>query len=310
MKKYLVLLLFVILLTGCSSKKETGTIKKDIPTSTTNIQDKANGKLEFTVETYPKVDGSTATIPLSQAIASKVLGLSKEESTKFIKHNTTAYAYTNLIQGFADIIFVTKPSDEELEAAKNAGVELEVVPIVKEGFIFIVNSKNPISNLTIKQIQDIYQGKIKNWKEVGGQNKEIHAFQREKNSGSQTLMEQLVMENLTIIDSPKDVIQEMGSLIKSVAGYDNSDNALGYSVLYYAKTMFSSDSIKLIDINGITPNNKNIASHKYPLETAYYAVIKKSDDSNSSSRKLINWILSEEGQKLAEEIGYVPLEER
>jgi phosphate transport system substrate-binding protein len=74
-------------------------------------------KPSFTLETYPRVDGSTATIPLSEAVAREMLGLTKEESTNFIKQNTTHYAYENLINNKADIIFVTEPSSQELEMA-------------------------------------------------------------------------------------------------------------------------------------------------------------------------------------------------
>lgn len=287
-----------------TSQPPTSETRATIPPETTKPQTSAS----FTKETYPKVDGSTATIPLSEAMASKLLELSKEEATKFIKHNQTHGAYVNLIEGKADIIFVTEPSKEELDLAKASNIELEVIPVVKEGFVFLVNTKNPVNSLTVKQVQDIYQGKIKNWKEVGGENKEITAYQRDPNSGSQTLMEQLVMKGLSMSDIPKKIVSGMEGLIDTVAKYDNSDRALGYSVFYYAKTMYSRDTIKLLKIDNAAPDNKNISSGKYPFTTAYYAVLKKTTPEDSSARRLLKWILSKEGQKLAEEAGYVPLE--
>jgi phosphate transport system substrate-binding protein len=160
-------------------------------------------KPSFTMDTYPRVDGSTATIPLSEAVACELLGLSKEESTNFIKHNTTHYAYENLIKNKADIVFVTEPSAEELNMAQAANVELEVIPIVKEAFVFLVNVDNPVNSLSSNQIRDIYEGKILNWKEVGGKDEEIIPYQREANSGSQTLMEQIVMKGRKIMEPPK-----------------------------------------------------------------------------------------------------------
>ena len=304
MRKSLILLLICsILLTSCT----TSNAPAPPPSQTvSNVQEVEKPK--FTKDTYPKVDGSTATIPLSEAIASSILQISNIEANTLIKHNTTHNAYVNLINNSADIIFVTEPSKEELNLAKEAKVELEIIPIVKEGFVFLVNTKNPVNSLTIKQIQDIYQGKINNWSKVGGEEKDIIAYQREPNSGSQTLMEQLVMKGLTLADHPKTLVYGMEGLIESIAKYDNSEKALGYSVFYYAKTMYNKDTIKLLAIDDIAANNKNIASGKYPFTTAYYAVLKKNTASDAPSRKLLKWILGNDGQKLAEECGYVPLE--
>jgi phosphate transport system substrate-binding protein len=311
MKRYLLipLLMITLLLSACNTEKNSSA-NPQTP-SPPNIEAKVNvEKPKFTLETFPKVDGSTATIPLSQAIASSILGMTKEESVKFIKHNTTHNAYTNLFDKKADIIFVTEPSKEELNMAKDAKIELEVIPVVKEGFVFLVNTKNPINSLTTKQIQDIYQGYIKSFKEVGGEAKDIIAYQREANSGSQTLMEQTVMKGIKLADSPKTIINGMEGLIESIAKYDNSDKALGYSVFYYAKTMYNRDTIKLIAIDGIVPDNNTISSGKYPFTTSYYAVIRKSEPKDSNARKLLAWLIGADGQKLAEDAGYVPLEVR
>lgn len=262
----------------------------------------------FTKDTYPKVDGSTATIPLSESVAAELLSLSAVEAKSFIKHNTTHNAYVNLIEGKADIIFVTEPSVDELKLAKENGVELEVVPVVKEAFVFLVNRQNPVDALTVKQIQDIYQGLATNWKDVGGPDKEIIAYQRPENSGSQTIMENRVMEGLEMAEAPTELKPgEMGELIEAIASYDNSDKAIGYSVYYYANSMYSKDTIKFVKVNGIEPNNQTISSGTYPFTSAYYAVMKKTEPADSGARKLLAWILSSDGQKLAEKTGYVPL---
>ncbi len=92
---------------------------------------------KFDLETYPKVDGSTVTIPLSEAVASKLTGKSLEEVRPYIHHNKTHEAYVNLINGEVNLIFVTGPSEEELALAKENDVELELIPIVSEGFVFL-----------------------------------------------------------------------------------------------------------------------------------------------------------------------------
>lgn len=117
---------------------------------------------------FPRIDGSTATYPLSMEIGKELLGLDDTSVKGFITHQTTHNAYVNLVNGSADIIFVTQPSPDEYALAKQKGVELEVVPICKEGFVFLANKENTMTSLTVKQVQDIYQGKITNWKAVGG----------------------------------------------------------------------------------------------------------------------------------------------
>ena len=263
---------------------------------------------KFTKDNYPKVDGSTATIPLSENIAAKLLTLTPEEGKAFIKHNTTHNAYVNLLAGKADIIFVTEPSIGELDLAKKAGIELEVVPVVKEAFVFLLNKKNPVDSISVKQIQEIYQGKIKNWKDLGGPDKEILPYQRPENSGSQTIMLNMVMKGINIMDAPKELKPaEMEGLIEVIASYDNSDRAIGYSVYYFANSMYNKETIKFVKVDGIEPNNETIKSEKYPYTSAYYAVMKKTEAKDSNARKLLAWILSVEGQKLAEQSGYVPV---
>lgn len=261
---------------------------------------------QFDRESYPRVDGSTATIPLSQNVAAKLLSLSKEESQDFIRHNKTHTAYENLMAGKADIIFVTEPSEEELKLAEDLGIELEIVPVAKEAFVFLVNKENPVDTLSTKQLQQIYQGLIKNWSEVGGPDKAIIPYQRPENSGSQTLMENQVMKGLLMMEAPKELKpSEMSMLLQVIADYDNSDAALGYSVYYYANTMYNKENTKFVKIDGVAPDNETIRKGQYPFTSAYYAVLKKTEPADSSARKLLQWILSEQGQQLVEQSGYV-----
>ncbi|AKL95948.1 ABC-type phosphate transport system, periplasmic component [Clostridium aceticum] len=292
----LLLLAGIFVLVACGSTQPTG--KEGV------LSDPV--KVNFTQESFPKIDGSTATIPLSEGIVMGLLEMTEDEAKSFVVHNKTHPAYVNLIEGDADIIFVTEPSDEELRLAREKGIELEVIPVVKDAFVFLVNTQNPISSLKLQEIKDIYQGKITNWKEVGGEDIEIIPYQRPKNSGSQTIMENLVMKNLEIMDAPTEFKPEgMGELIERVAGYDNSQKALGYSVYYYANTMYTRDTIKLIGVDGVKPDKETIKSNRYPLSSAYYAVLRKDEAADSSARLLLKWLLSQEGQKVAEESGYI-----
>lgn len=310
MKRVIILMLTILFVfSACDDNERDKRPDQQNPQATLEASEEPiESKNLFTKDTYPRVDGSTATIPLSEDIAAHLLGLSQKEVSSFIKHNKTHNAYVNLIVGNADIIFVTEPSDEELQLAKNNNIELEVIPVVKDAFVFLANVENPVESLTIKEIQDIYQGNITNWKEVGGEDTEIIAYQRPKNSGSQTSMENIVMNGLPMAEAPKEKVPaEMGELIDRVAGYDNSDKALGYSVFFFANSMYKMDTFKLLGVNGVKPDKETIRKDEYPFTSAYYAVINKSQSEDSPARKLLNFILSDEGQKIAGETGYVPV---
>ncbi|MCR4435729.1 MAG: substrate-binding domain-containing protein [Clostridiales bacterium] len=260
----------------------------------------------FAKSDFPRIDGSTATYPLSIEIGKELLGLDETGAKGFITHHTTHSAYVNLVNGSADIIFVTQPSPEEYELAREKGIELEVVPICKEGFVFLVNRKNTVTGLTTEEVQDIYQGKIKNWKELGGEDSPIIAYQREENSGSQTIMENTVMKGLKLMQPPKEeIIVGMGELIDRVADYSNAKNALGYSVYYYATQMYGNRDVKFLEINGVQPDKQTIKDGTYPYTVSYYAVVRQDEPRDSNARKLLEWLLGEEGQAVVDRAGLV-----
>lgn len=303
----ILLALIVFTTTGCSG---------DNPSNGGQTQPENNGvhggqtqeeeSPVFNLETYPKVDGSTVTIPLSEALAARMMNMTVEGVRPYILHNKTHQAYVNLIEKKADLIFVTAPSEEEKALAAAAGVELEVIPVVSEAFVFLVHADNPVAGLTPVEIQEIYSGKIKNWKEVGGADVPIVAYQRPVNSGSQTGFLDLVMAGLTPVDPPlEQIIAEMGMLIDAVASYDNAPDAIGYSYYYFVMDMWGSENIKLLAVDGVQPAPETITSGSYPYTTAYYAVIRSDEASDSPARQVVNWLLSEDGQKLAEDTGYV-----
>lgn len=264
----------------------------------------------FTLDNYPKVDASLATQPLTDAFATAFTG-EKNIPDDWYGYTNTHPAYLRLIDKEVDVIVVTEPSEDELKYAKDKGVELEVTPVVREGFVFYVNANNPVNSLSLAQIKKIYSGKTVNWNEVGGNAGAIRPFQRPANSGSQTGMLSLVMKDTKLMTPLKeDLVETMESIINLVADYDNGENAIGYSYYYYATTIFEtideeiSNKIKLLAVDGVKPSNETIKNGEYTLNTAYYIVTRKGDTSEDA-QKLVNAMLSEEGQRVAEEAGYV-----
>jgi phosphate transport system substrate-binding protein len=274
------------------------------------------------------IDGSTATIPITAEIFRQFWNYSDKQlnSEKAVIHSTTHNAYLNLInyrtQGSDSInnpgsgkndsgsfpvslIFVTPPSDEEKQTAKDVGVVLDITPIAKDGFVFITNKDNPVDNLTVEQVQDIYTGKITNWNQVGGKDLLINAYQREVNSGSQTAMEQLVMKGKEMI-KPIDtkISKGMGPLVDAVAEYQNGESSIGYTYYYYINNIYRNENIKVLKINGISSENKNLLDNSYPFTTSYYAVMRSTEAKDSPARKLRDFLITEKGQQLIAMAGY------
>lgn len=200
-------------------------------------------------------------------------------------------------------IFCAGPSDAQIEAARQAGVEFELTPFGREAFVFVVNADNPLENLSVEQVREIYGGQITRWDELGVPGLgEIVAYQRPKDSGSQTALERL-MGDVPIMDAPEGYVPDDMGAILDVIEYRNLPNAIGYSFRFFCTDMMGSE-VKLLSLNGISPTVENIRSGAYPQITTLYAITRKGDP-NPNIRALLNWITSAQGQELVEKSGYV-----
>jgi phosphate transport system substrate-binding protein len=256
-------------------------------------------------DSYPKLDGATAAYPVYGGMAQALYkGLDSKTIGNYVQCTKTNEAYERLIKGEIDVFFGAQPSKQQLEMAKSKGVDFVLTPIAREAFVFFVNKDNPVSSLTIEQIQNIYQKKITNWNELGGKNEKIMPFQRPENSGSQTIMLAKVMSGNEL---PPPLWEEyaagMGGVISKVATYRNYSSAIGYSFRYFATGMKSNENIKLLAINGTAPTIENIQNGSYLFTIDVYAVT--TQFSTGNTKKLIDWILSDQGQNFIAECGYV-----
>lgn len=257
-------------------------------------------------DNLPRLDGATALYPLYAAIAQAVYPEKQYDLyDSEVMANTTPQAYENLIEGRVDMIFAAGPSDEQIEEARSKGKELKLTPIGREAFVFFVNSANPVKGLSTKQIRDIYAGRITNWQEVGGRDEEIRAFQRPKNSGSQTMLEKIMGDNELMTPPQEDVVGGMGGIIEKTADYKNYKDAIGYSFLFFATEMVKNGNIRLLEVDGVLPDKSTIRNRTYPFAAEFYVVTAGSQNPNVS--RLIEWIRSPQGQALVEKTGYIPI---
>ena len=256
----------------------------------------------------PKMDGSTSTIPLEAGIIAKLFDISQENAEAGVVHSTTYGSFDNLLQGKCDVIFSTPISEQQRQQAVDAGLELVEKPIVYEGFVFVVNAKNPVDTLSQQQIKDIYSGKITNWKEVGGNDAEIIAYQRNKTSGSQNYMNEFMKNSNLMKPKTTFVPASMVGLMDAVANYDNAENAIGYSVYAYAADMYGNgNEIKFIKVDGVEPTKATMASREYPLLNYNYAIYDKAKEATTTVDELTEWILTYDGQVAMVNAGYIPV---
>ena len=263
----------------------------------------------FTVEDFPKLDGSTACIPLMAQMLADTTGMDLEEARSSITVSTTAYAWENfgLYDTTTRMLVVYEAPDYVKKELQEANVELEQKPIGVDALVFIVNEDNPVQALTQQQLRDIYAGKITNWKDVGGKDQEIVAFQRGEDSGSQALFKKLLIQGGELMTPPSELAPAaMGELVDSIADYNNSANAIGFSVYYYIDQMYSKPGLRLLAVDGVTPGNDTLADGSYPLCNDFYAVIHPDAAADSPERQLYDWLDTADGIACIQKAGYVP----
>lgn len=286
-------------LTGCTGDTPDTNPQQDVTPPAEPI---------MSLEEYPVVDGSTANLPMMYEIMSRVTGITTEEAAIQTKCSKTSGAWFELAHGNSDLLLVYEASEGTKEELDNIGTELEITPIGRDALVFIVNEDNPINDLTQQQLIDIYTGEITNWSQLGGADQEILPFQRPESSGSQSLFMKLLMTEDTPIDAPTEMRPtEMGGLIETLASYNNSANALGYSVFYYASYMYQQPGLKFISVDGVMPSDETISNGTYPLLNEYYMAIRADEPQDSKTRELQQWILSDEGTQAIRDAGYIPL---
>ena len=253
----------------------------------------------------PVLDGAAALVPVYAAIIHSVypagcvtyIGGSFSDDNFYgenfapdsaMQYKNTVRGYKAIVDGDTDILFCAAPSAEQKAYAEAQGVELVYVPVGLEGFVFFVNAQNPVESLTVQQIRSIYAGEITNWAEVGGTNRVINPVTRLSGSGSQSAMDRFMAG------------QEFG--IKSLLAV--TGGSIGFSFRYYLDGMVGSDSVKMLKLNGVYPSPENIQNGSYPVIAKFYAIY-RADNENENIHKLIDWLLSDEGQQIIEKTGYV-----
>jgi phosphate transport system substrate-binding protein len=217
--------------------------------------------------------------------------------------------FASLINNICDIAMSSREIEdkEELLAKKN-NVTPVGFKIGLDGLAVLVNKNNPIDKLTIEQLRGIFMAKITNWKEVGGKDLKTVILSRESNSGTHMFFKELVLRN-----NNKNVKDEFSvhslMMSSSQAIYDEivqNSNALGYVGMG-----FVNDGVKALSIalegksNYIYPNTENVLKGLYPISRPLY--LYTNGEPSGVIKMFIDYALSDEGQKVVLEMGFVPI---
>ena len=270
----------------------------------------------------PVMDGAEACYPLYAAAAKAVYqdiaaieadwahsGADTGANGKIVTFTNTVMGFDRLVRGDADLFFGARPSADQLAYAADLGVELEITPIGREAFVFFVEEDNPVDSLTRDQLRAIYHGDVTDWSQVGGTPGEIAAFQRPAGSGSQTMMEYFMGEVSLKEPLTYEMVDSMAGVIRHVAQYANEHGALGYSFRYFIEGLSQEQGVKLLAVDGVSPDLPHIEDGSYPL-TVPLCLVTRKDAPNPNVKNMIDFFLSPDGQTLVRETGYGALAPR
>lgn len=242
------------------------------------------------------IKGSTTVLPIAQASAEAFM--KKKPSVNIsISGGGSGDGIKALIDRTTDVANSSRDmKPEEVSLAKGKGVNPVPHKVAIDAIVPIVHPSNPVNNLTIEQLSLIYQGKIRNWNEVGGDKRQIVVISRDTSSGTYESWEQKVLHGAKV--TPRAQLQASnGAIVQAVS---KNKYAIGYIGLGYLNK-----SVKGLVVNGIEATSQNALSGKYPI--ARPLLMYTDGQPQGEVGNYINFLLGPEGQKIVKKEGFVPL---
>ena len=207
-----------------------------------------------------------------------------------------------LVNGSTDIANASRPmKSSEMNQLKerygSLGVEIKTA---KDGITLYVNEHNPVNELTLEQLREIYTGKITNWNQVGGSNSKIILYGRENSSGTFAYFRDNVLKGKDYAPS----CQHMPGTAAVVNAVSKDKNGIGYGGAAYAKGVKEIAVKKDAATPGVKPNAQTIKNGTYPISRYLYMYLRNRP--SGEAKQFIDWVLSPEGQPIAVKVGYFP----
>lgn len=242
------------------------------------------------------VQGSSTVLPIAQRTAEVYMQQNADVNIS-VRGGGSGNGIAALIDGSTDIADASRfIKDKEVKAAFEKGIYPVPHKVAMDGIAVVVHPSNPVSNLTTDQIKQIYTGKVTNWKEFGGEDEEVVIISRDSSSGTFETFEELVLDGERVVASA--LLQATNGAVASVV--TETEGAIGYVGLGYLD-----DTIKAVKVNGVMPSSSTVANGKYPVARPLFMFTNGWPEGLTAD--FINFVLSPEGQKIAEEQGYVAL---
>lgn len=245
------------------------------------------------------IDGSTTVGPIAKAFADYYKEKTGIGAT--ISESGSGNGVKSLINGACDIANMSRfMKDSEFKTCVEKGI-LPVAHVVAfDGLAVVVNPANKVGALTMAQLADIYTGKTRNWKELGGDDAEIVVISRDTNSGTYETFNELVLRKDPVVKGAEYV----GSNGQAKTRVASTKNAIAYVGLGFAD-----DSVKTLSVDGILPSPKTIVSGKYPIARPLFMFTNKYPKMGTPVYDFVTLHLSEEGREIVRDLGYVPVAE-
>lgn len=243
------------------------------------------------------VDGSTTVGPIAKAFAEYYMGKHQDVNIT-VSESGSGNGAKSLINAGCDVATMSRPmKNSERKAAQEAGILAIEHVVAMDGIAIAVHPSNPRANLTIEQIRDIYTGKIRNWKELGGPDLPIVVISRDTNSGTYESFETLVLKGAKIAGNVE-YVGSNGAIRQRVM---STPSAVGYVGLAFT------EGLKTLTVNGVDVSPETVTSRKYPVARALYMYTNGRPKAGTPLHDFINLSGTPEGQKIVEDTGFVPV---
>ncbi|MBW6486965.1 MAG: phosphate ABC transporter substrate-binding protein [Syntrophobacterales bacterium] len=242
------------------------------------------------------IKGSTTVLPIAQATIEAFMKKNPGSNIS-LSGGGSGEGFKALVDKTADIANMSRAAKkQEIDLGKAKGVEIYPNVVAIDAIVPVVNHKNKVSNLSTDQLSQIYQGKIRNWKEVGGDDLEIVVVSRDSSSGTFEAWGEIVLKKARVF--PRAQLQaSSGAIVQAVS---KNKYAIGYIGLGYIDK-----SVKALKVNGVEASTKTALSKEYPVARDLYMYTKGKPQRETAA--YINFVLSPDGQKLVQKAGFVPL---
>ncbi len=242
------------------------------------------------------ISGSTTILPIMQRVVEAYMQAHPDVEIS-VSGGGSSNGIKALIDGSTDIAMASRNvKDKEKQMLAQKNITLQRVVIALDAVLPIVHPQNPVNNLTLDQLRDIYAGNITNWKEVGGVDAGIVVVSRDTSSGTYETWNNFVMRKTRVF--PGALLQaSSGAVLQAVS---RNPRAISYDGMGYVDT-----TVKALHVEGVNGTPQNVKGKRFPIARTLQVYI--SSTPSDAVNRLIAFILSSEGQAIVQKAGFIPL---